>query len=138
MQYLVFLLITIALLAGFLFLTAYEARRGSRILASYRSRLDAETARIEFIVEHVDLAAYLHEEGKGILERIGHDIAHISLQGVRGAERILTRTVRRLRTQKDENIAPRETTREFVKTLADFKGHLEANRPEIPDINEVE
>jgi hypothetical protein len=40
-----------------------------------------------------------------------------------------------LRTrQAMEAAAPRETTREFVKTLSDFKGQLESTRPEMPEL----
>ena len=137
MGYLLFILITIALLGGFLALTSYEARRGVRLLGGYRAQLDRETERAFFIVEHVDLGAFVREEAKHLLERIGHDLAHLFLQGIRAAERILTRLVRHLRTRQIESTTPRETTREFVKTLADFKDHLEATRPEMPDIHEV-
>lgn len=136
MGYLIFLLLSIALLGGFLVLTGYETRRGARVLDVTRARLDRETERAFFIVEHVDLVAYVREETQHFLERFGHDIAHLFLQAVRAAERLLTHLVRTLRT-RSESAAPHETQREFVKTLADFKDHLEATRPEVPDVNHV-
>ncbi len=139
MAYLIFLLFTIALLGGFLAVTALETRRGVRVFPQQRARLDREAERAAFIIAHVDFASYLREESRRLIERMSHDLVHLSLQTVRAAERILTRLVRRLRTREGSTLdAPRESAREFVKTLADFKGHLEATRPEIPDINEVQ
>ena len=138
MGYLVFILITIALSGGFLALTAAEAKRGTRLFAQQRAQLDKEIERALFVLEHVDLAAYLRAESKHLIERAGHDIAHLFLRLVRDAERLLTRLVRHLRTRQMESAVPRETNRAFVKTLADFKGHLEANRPEIPSVHEVQ
>ena len=138
MEYLIFLAVTILLLGGFFALTIFEARRGTRVFSGVRANFDKETTRIAFIIEHVDFAAYAQDEAKHLLGRFGHDVAHLTLQAVRGAERLLTRVVRHLRVRQDENAAPRETQREFVKTLADFKGHLEANRPEIPDVHDVQ
>jgi hypothetical protein len=59
---------------------------------------------------------------------------HFSLLAVRAIERFLTRIVRSLRTRHSADIVPHENAREFVKTLSDFKGHLEETRPDVPDI----
>ena len=134
MAHLLFILITLALLAGFFALTWYEARRGTRFFEPLRSRLDRNVARSEFVLQHVDFSAFLRTEIYRIANRIGHGIAHLSLQGVRAVERLLTRLVRHLRTQRIPDAAPRESAREFVKTLSDFKGRLRETRPEVPDI----
>ncbi|MHB1769910.1 MAG: hypothetical protein ACYCPH_02400 [Minisyncoccota bacterium] len=134
MGYLIFILVPLALLAGFFALTQYEARRAARFFAAPRARFDNKVGHIEFILTHVDLSAFLRAETRRIATRIGHDSAHLSLQAVRAAERLLTRAVRRFRTARAVEKAPRESSREFVKVLSDFKGHLDATRPEIPEI----
>ncbi|MFA5998260.1 MAG: hypothetical protein WC814_02640 [Candidatus Paceibacterota bacterium] len=131
---LIFLLITLALLGGFVALTEYEARRGARVFARERAHLDRNVERIEFVLRHIDLAAFLRDEVRRLAGRVGHDIAHLSLQTVRNAERLLTRLVRHLRSRHEVESAPRESTRAFVKTLSDFKGRLKATHPEISDI----
>jgi len=133
----VFILIALALLAGFFALTWYEERRGARVFAQVRERLDRHVARTEFILAHVDLAAFLRDEVRRAVGRISHDIAHVSLQAVRVAERLLTRAVRHLRVRHEAAIVPRESTRPFVKTLSDFKDRLKATRPEMPDVHEI-
>jgi len=88
---------------------------------------------MEFILENVDLGAFLRDEVRNAANRIGHAIANLSLQAVRATERLLTRVVRYLRVRHEVSAAPRESTREFVKTLSDFKENLKA--PEVPDIH---
>lgn len=127
MGHVIFILITLALLAGFLVVTEYESRRGARVFASKRDALDAKVARAEFILEHVDFWAFVREEFLRIAHRLGHDIARLSLEAVRAIERLLTRLVKRLRMHRlmlEEDTAPRETTRPFVKSLSDFKDRL--------------
>ena len=131
---LIFILISLVLLAGFSALTVYEARRGVRFYAAGRSRFDAFISHAAFILTHADFALFIKNELKDLGTRIGHDIAHLSLLTVRAAERLLTRLVRRLRPAQDIDITPRETSREFVKTLSDFKDNLKATHPEISDI----
>lgn len=134
MAYLIFILITLALFAGFFALTKYEAERGMRFFAPSRARLDREVERVEFIVAHVDLGAFVYDEVRHFMSRVGHDIVHLSLIVVRAVERLLTRLVRYMRIRHAETAAPRESTRAFVKELSDFKDHLEATRPEIPQL----
>jgi len=134
MVYLLFILATIALLGGFFALTQYEARRGARLFAEKRARLDRNIERVAFIIEHVDLGAYLRDEVRHLVGRISHDIAHLSLLAVRAVERLLTRLVRYLRSRHAVRTLPRENVREFVKTLSDFKGTLKATHPEVSDI----
>ena len=134
MTYLISIGITLALLAGFVVLTGYETRRGVRVLGAQRSNLDRHVERLVFIFDHVDLSAFLRDEIRRLISRLGHDLAHLSLQVVRSTERLLTRLVRHLRSRNAVDPAPRESTREFVKTLSDFKGRLKATHPEISDI----
>ncbi len=134
MANLISLSIALALLAGFIALTRYEAKRGVRFFAAKRTWLDEGIERIEFIVEHVDLIAFARDEVRHAMTRLGHAIAHLSLQAVRSAERLLTRLVRYLRVQHEDEVAPRETAREFVKTLSEFKDGLNATHPDIDSL----
>jgi hypothetical protein len=132
--YLIFILITLALLAGFFVLTSYEERRGTRLFAPARIRLDERVARIEFILAHVSLGAFARDEIRRAASRIGHDIVNVSLQTVRIVERLLTRLLRYIRTRHAVEVTPRGSARPFVKTLSDFKDRLKATHPEISDI----
>lgn len=134
MMQLIFILVALALLIGFFVLTDYETRRGMRFYSAYRARLDQNVERIEFILENVSISAFLRDEIRHFLSRAWYDTIHFSLLAVRAAERFLTRLVRRLRAQPEIDVAPRETAREFVKTLSDFKNNLNATHPEISDI----
>jgi len=132
--YLIFILFTFALLVGFFALTQYEERRGTRLFARARTNLDEKVARVEFILDHVDLSAFLRDEIRRAVSRLGHALANLSLQTVRATERLLTRLVRYMRTQHAVDTAPRESSRPFVKTMSDFKDRLKATRPEVSDI----
>lgn len=135
MAHLVFILVSLALLVGFLVLTWYEVERGVRLFARERTRLDQRIEQIELILTHVDFGRFLRAELQRLAEIIGHTIAQLSLQLVRTVERLLTRLVRHLRMRgAAEPAAPRESVREFVKTLSDFKSELEATRPDIREI----
>jgi hypothetical protein len=127
MAHLLFVVLSLALLAGFLALTEYEARRGSRVFSAHRERLDARIQHLEFVIAHADIPALLREELEHLAARVGHDIAHLSLQAVRVAERLLTRLVRHLRSRHSESEVPRGQAREFVRTLSDFKDNLKQN-----------
>lgn len=124
----------LALLAGFFALTGYEMRRSTRFYAPERARLDRAIERVAFIFANVDIGEFFKGELRHLASRTGHDIAHVSLLAVRAVERLLTRLVRRLRAHPEIDPAPRETAREFVKTLSDFKGTLRATYPEPSDI----
>jgi hypothetical protein len=131
--HLIVLLVSLALLAGFFLLTQHEARQGVRFFAARRDAFDTQVERIEFVVEHVDLGAFAREEIRHATNRTGHAIANLSLQAVRAVERLLTRAVRYLRV-RHEVAAPRESAREFVKTLSDFKDGLKATHPDIDSL----
>ena len=134
MAYLIFVLIALALFIGFLLLSGYEARRGVRVFARTRARLDKNVERIEFILAHVNFDSFMREEMHHIARRVAHTVAHVSLQAVRATERVLTHLVRYLRTEHAIDVVPRENAGKFVQTLSDFKDHLKATRPKVPDI----
>lgn len=136
MSYLVFIALTATLLLGYLGLIAYEARRGARVFAAHREALDHEVERALFIVQRVDLVSFVRSEALRIGEIVIHDIVHGVLLAVRTAERLLSRAVRYLRTRRADAPAAAETSRPFVQALSSFKEHLEATRPEMPDIHE--
>lgn len=138
MVHLIFIVAALGFLAGFFALTAYEARRGVRLYAAQRARLDSNIERIEFILAHINLGEFIQGELRHLASRIGHDIVHFSLLLVRSIERLLTRLVRRLRADPEIDAAPRETAREFVRTLSDFKDNLKATHPEIPETSDKE
>jgi hypothetical protein len=133
-MYLVFILASVALFVGFVLLTWYEERCGARVLAPHRAKLDMQVSRVEFVLERVDLAAFLKEESRRALGRAGHALAHLSLRSVRAMERLLARLVRKLRAEHAVEVRPAGETREFVKTLSDFKGRLKDTMPEMAPV----
>ncbi len=123
-------LVSLALLCGFLILTGWEARRGTRFFAAERSALDGHVSRAAFIAEHVDLAAYARAEFARAMARVGHMVAGFTLELVRTAERFLARLVRRMRMRHELSAPTRPSSRAFVQTLSEFKGRLHDTRPE--------
>ncbi len=136
MWYLIFTLITFVLLTGFFLLAGYEARSGVRYFADHRSRLDKHVERIEFILAHIDLGAFLRSEVRHFAGQVGHGIVHVSLVAVRSVEKLLTRVIRHQHAKNEVDAVPVESTREFVKTLSEFKEQLDATHPEVRDISE--
>jgi hypothetical protein len=136
--YLIAILVSLALLIGFVVLTRYEARLGRHFFATERAELDKSAKRIAFIIEHVDLAAFVQDEVHHAANTVGHTVANLSLQMVRAVERLLTRVVRHLRIRNEGMSAPRENAREFVKTLSEFKETINATHPEVSGINKPE
>jgi|SRR3989338_2579426 len=123
------------LIALFVGTLVVEARRQARFFSTYRNQLDRWVEQASFILAHVDFASFAKEEIQRLARRASHDLAHLTLQSVRAVERLLTRLVRRLRTRHPDLSQPAgESTRSFVRTLSEFKGHLEATRPEMSDI----
>ena len=131
----VFLFVSLILLTGFVILTIIEERRGARVFAAPRARLDEHVTRASFIVAHVDWSAFVRDSVSRGMGRFAHGAAHLSLRAVRAVERFLTRIVRHLRLRHAAEPAPGAEAREFVKTLSDFKkGPLQEARPEVPDV----
>lgn len=129
-----FIGLTILLLVGFFALTNWEARSGMRLFAAKRARLDEAVEKTTFVLQHVDLEAFLRSEIRRLVARLGHDAAHLSLQVVRAIERLLTRFVRYIRSRHGVDTAPRGNVREFVKTLSDFKDSIKGTYPEAPKV----
>ncbi len=136
MGHLIFVVITLVLLAGFFVLTNYEERRGVRVFGEKRGVLDAQVEQIEFVLVNVDFKSFAREELHRIYQKVMHTVAHISLTIVRSAERFLTRLVKRIRMERTVDTSTRENAREFVKTLSDFKDQLKETVPEVPDVLE--
>ncbi len=122
-------LLALALLAGFLALARFEARRGARFLAASRARLDARLEHLAFVYTHTDWAVLVRSESKKLLEHLLHVGVHYVLIAVRGVERALTRLVRELRARVERRSEPPEgEPRAFIKTLSGFKENI-APRP---------
>lgn len=134
MFHLLLILTPLALLTGFVALVQYETRTGVRFFAPRRDALDTAVERIQFIVEHVDLAAFAAEEIRHVGTVISHALVTVSLRAVRSVERLLTRLVRYLRAKSESTEPPHETAREFVRTLSDFKDTLKTSYPGVPEI----
>lgn len=91
--------LSLVLFGGFLLVTALEKGRG-RVGEPMRAKLDKKTARVAFIISHVDWSAFIKHLIRASIERIAHDIAHTSLLVIRFLERLLTRLVRALRERR--------------------------------------
>lgn len=131
---LIFVGASLALLIGFFALTQYEAATGRRFIAAKRTAFDAFVDRMAYIYTHVDLAEFVRDEVRHLAGRAGHAVLEIVLKIVRAVERVLTRMMRYFRAHPDVDVAPRETAREFVRTLSDFKEELRTTPREISDI----
>jgi hypothetical protein len=135
MTYLLLLLGSIALLAGFFIVTSYETRGGIRFFSLHRSRLDQAAEHFAFVWNHVDFGSFIRTEVRHFARQIEHGSVHLTLRAVRSVERLLTRLVRYLHSSRPvAETTPRESAREFVKTLSDFKGYLRENPPEVPQL----
>ncbi|MEK7100585.1 MAG: hypothetical protein AAB921_00610 [Patescibacteria group bacterium] len=127
MSLLILIAATLILFGGFLLLTAFETRSGSRVGETLRRKLDRHAVRLTFIATHIDWSAFVKHMVRTVFERIAHDSAHASLIAVRFVERVLTRTVRSLRerrvgivathTESRQKTTLRETLQGFRKTL---------------------
>jgi len=130
MIYLTLVIISVALCALFLFLTAHEARTGTRLLRQKREQLDVHASRVFFIIAHVDLAAFMRDLVREVGKRLAHDTAHLSLVFVRATERLLTRLVRALRTHKAESATTSTSASPFVRSMSDLKQKLRSDTDE--------
>ncbi len=130
----IFLTVSFVLLIGFSVLAWYEKSKEWRFLDAKRVRLDKNVERVQFIIANVDLAAFAREEARRVLARLGHDVVHFSLRTVRAVEHALTRLVRHLRTQHAVEVRSAAETREFVKTLSDFKDRLKSTQLEVSNV----
>ena len=128
------ILAALVLLASYATLLIIEARRGTRVFAPVRVRLDRAVEQAHFIAEHVDFASFFRAEAKRLALYLSHESAHLALQGVRAVERFLTHIVKRLRLHPEAPVPEGASTRHFVRTLSEFKGHLDTTRPEVAKI----
>lgn len=117
MFYLLFILVAILLLAGFLMLTAVEARRGVRLFAPLRAKLDENVAQASEELSRVDLAVFVLHLLRDATHRVLHDVAHLSLLLIRAIERELTHLVKHVRSSRTP-IAPEMKEQSPVKKAA--------------------
>lgn len=118
-------LASVALLSGFLFLTAREARTGSRAFPSFRSSLDAKVASFTHAFDKVDVSATALGFARTLGKRVVHDVAHVSLALVEALQAALHRFVTRLKAREQAG-APRP----FVTYVSKVKRVLRVNREE--------
>ena len=128
------ILATLVLLAAYILALVLEARRGARFGARYRERLDQLVVQTEFIMAHVDFTSFFRSEAKRLGLYAIHESAHLALQAVRAVERFLTHVVKRLRLHPEAPLPEGASARHFVRTLSEFKGHLDTTRPEMSEV----
>lgn len=101
MALLIALLVSGLLLAGFLALTAVEAKSGRRMFAPMRAKLDAEVAHAAGVLRRADLGALFFHGLRALLEYLVREGVHAVLALVRAAERLLTGVARELRSREE-------------------------------------
>lgn len=125
MTALILMLVSLALLGGFLLLARHERNRGKRLLSPVRERLDRSVDRAAARLSDLDLEYAVKTHAKRGGERVLHDAAHYSLIAVRLVERTLTTAVRTLRARR---AAPGSAT-PFAATMKDFSQELRETKP---------
>ncbi len=122
--------LSLTLLVGFLLLTRYEGRRGTRIFARARAGLDSRTEEIGRKLASGEAGDALVRNMRLGAERLAHDIAHLVLIAVRFVERTLTQAVRTLRARRAENApsAPATPASPFANSMKDFGQELRNGR----------
>ena len=141
MLLLIIVFATVVLFAGFLSLTAFEARSGMRVLGGARGRLDAQVSRAAFIFKNVDMTAFLSQVVKDSVAHFVHFIAHLSLLFVREIEKTLTQLVRYLRGRRaamNGITTSAGETSPFVETMAYFKHTLRRSKQAPPPVVTIE
>jgi hypothetical protein len=117
MTYLLLIIASIALFAGFFGVTVVEARTGTRYFAGVRAKLDKRVARTSFIIKHVDWLEFFTHLVQSFIERVLHDLAHWTLIAVRFLERELTNVVRYLRDRRPNLLAPKPSRTPLFKQV---------------------
>ena len=120
MLYLILIIASIGLFAAFLGLTVLEARSGTRVLASSRSKLDKIISQYTFIAKHVDWGAFVGSALQSAFERVIHDVAQFTLICVRFLERQLTGLIRTLRTRRPNMLAPKPSRTPMLVQMSRF------------------
>lgn len=87
------------LLGGFFLLTSFEKRKGARMLAPTRARLDVWVMELTRTVRKFNVEMTTSRL-RIIVAYIVHELVHGVLVGVRALERFLTRTVRTIREHR--------------------------------------
>ncbi len=126
MSYLITILASLLLLTGFVTWSWLETRQGFRVLAGPRRKLDGKVARAAFVIQHIDWQAFFAHLLRSTVERIAHDVVHMTLILVRATERMLTRNIRTLRERVDasaEDVPPVEGS-QLIATLVRFRKSL--------------
>ena len=143
LNYLIALVVPLALLGLFLAVVAMEERTGRRFLAGRRYQLDQRVGRIGFILRHVDWGAFSAELFRTSLERAAHDVAHATLIAVRALERFLTRVVRALRARQDapalpsrEQVSLQQRAIRYLRTTVRRARKQPAELPQTPGADE--
>ncbi|MFZ1987903.1 MAG: hypothetical protein WAV21_02630 [Minisyncoccia bacterium] len=125
MTNLIFIAVSITVFASFLLLTWYEQKRGMRFFSEKRALLDTEVSRLVFVYTHVDFGSLVRTTFRSVVERVAHDIAHVSLTAIRALERVLTRAVRALRARRAAGAAKdTPSPSAFASSMSHFKRQL--------------
>lgn len=114
----IFFLVSLLLFVGFLFLTKYEARAGTRVLAPSRASLDERTEFLFTAFKHIDASALIMHGIRDVLKKVVHDIAHLLLATVEALQKFLRRTVVRL---KEKTPLHRGNPRAFIEHMKSAK-----------------
>lgn len=93
------ILVVALLLGGFIFLTIVEKKRGARVLAPLRARLDVYVGGAAHEARKLN-GGELSARLRVIAAYIVHECVHAVLIAVRALERLLTQTVRTLREHR--------------------------------------
>ncbi len=94
------------LLGGFILLTSFEQKKGARLLAPLRARLDVYAKEVARMVRTIDVNALAYTKMKTLFMHLVHEVAHGTLIVVRALERTLTSAVRTLRHKKESQDIP--------------------------------
>ena len=119
---LILILVAITLFILWIALVRFEVRRGRRFFPRLRAALDGQVMQVTDHAARAEVGAVIATGTRKGLDRVLHDIAHLSLIAVRAVERVLTQTVRSLRTKRAENAAPQAPS--FASNMKDFKNEL--------------
>lgn len=111
------------LLAGFLFLTALEGRRGARVMPGARAALDAAALRAAATLSSGRILTSAAHAASIASRHAVHEVVHIVLIVIRAIERTLTRIVRAIRESnalhleksRKKEPSPAETTQAGVE-----------------------
>jgi len=131
MTYFIVVIVSFALLLGFLTLSWLETKSGFRIFGGMRRRFDRKVGRAAFIATHIDWESFVAHVVRSNAERLAHDVVHTVLLLVRATERTLTKLIRNLR----ERVANHEPQGEpvegsqLIATIVRFRKNLRKDRP---------